>query len=93
MREEGFPKHALATERHVGIGITKTEAKKFVLPARDYSPKSIEEKILCYADSLTFGTKKGTLQQVLKRYRKEVGEQLVRRTIRLHNEIIKLSKT
>jgi uncharacterized protein len=92
LRKEGLPKHALVAERHVGSGITKTEAKKLGLPLRSYMPKSIEEKIICYADSLTFGAKQETLQQVLKRYKKEVGEKLVKRTLRLHREIQRMQQ-
>ncbi len=52
LRDEGLEKHALVSESHVGVGITKEEvvAKQFPLPARDMVPLSIEEKILCWAD-------------------------------------------
>jgi hypothetical protein len=36
---------------------------------------------------LVFGSKKGTLKQVLARYRKEVGEKLAARTLKLHREL------
>lgn len=45
-------KLALMTERHIGGGIDKNEAKIFNLPIKDYIPISIEEKIICYADKL-----------------------------------------
>jgi uncharacterized protein len=49
---EGFPKHALVCERHVGMGITAEEVrnKRLPLPERDMAPLSIEEKIVCFAD-------------------------------------------
>lgn len=52
LRNEGLPKHALVAERHTGTGIT---AKKVVrnalpIPVQDYCPRSLEEKIICYAD-------------------------------------------
>ncbi|MBN2454340.1 HDIG domain-containing protein [Candidatus Woesearchaeota archaeon] len=87
LRKEGLPRHARAAERHVGSGITKAEAKKLGLPAKSYLPRTAEEKIICYADSLIFGDKEGTLKKLLERYRKEVGPQLVKRTIKLHDEI------
>lgn len=52
LEQRGLHAHALACERHVGIGITAREIKKrnLPLPVRDMVPVSIEEKIVCYAD-------------------------------------------
>lgn len=78
LRKEHLPKHALVAERHLGSGITQDEAGKLGLPARSYMPKSKEEKIICMADSLIFGDKPGTFEQVIERYSKEVGKTLVK---------------
>ena len=45
-------KIALICERHIGGGITKSEARKLGLPEKDYLPKSIEEKIIAYCDNM-----------------------------------------
>ncbi|MCF8069323.1 MAG: phosphohydrolase [Desulfobacterales bacterium] len=47
-----FPKHARVCERHVGVGITADEIRNqnLPLPIRDMTPKTVEEKIICYAD-------------------------------------------
>lgn len=52
LEREGFSRHALVCERHVGVGITRKdiEEKKLPLPARDMIPVTIEEQIICYAD-------------------------------------------
>ena len=52
LRAEGYPKHALVAERHTGTGITleHVEREELPIPERDYCPKSLEEKIICYAD-------------------------------------------
>ena len=52
LKKEGFPKHALVCERHVGAGISKEEIirNKLPLPQRDMIPLTIEEEIICYAD-------------------------------------------
>ena len=92
LRKEGLPKHALVAERHVGSGITKAEAKKIGLPIKSYLPKSKEEKIICYADKLVFGRRIGTLQQLVKRYKKEIGEAAAKRALKLHREIKKLQR-
>jgi uncharacterized protein len=50
---EGYPDHALVCERHIGVGITSEEiiANKLPLPLRDYVPLSVEEQIICFADT------------------------------------------
>ncbi len=50
--KEGYPRHALVCERHVGAGISAMEVEKYKLPLpnRDMLPLTIEEKIVCYAD-------------------------------------------
>ena len=52
LRAEGLPKHALVAERHTGTGITieQIEREELPIPERDYCPRSLEEKIICYAD-------------------------------------------
>ncbi|MCP3683456.1 MAG: HDIG domain-containing protein [bacterium] len=70
LRKEKLPKHARVAERHVGAGISKAEAKKLGLPEKAYLPKTIEEKIVCYADSFIIDEEIRSLNTVLKRYRK-----------------------
>jgi len=52
LEREGFPRHALVCERHVGAGITiqDIEKQRLPLPKRSMSPVSIEEQIICFAD-------------------------------------------
>jgi len=52
LEQEGLPRHALVCERHTGAGLSRDEvlAQKLPLPARDYLPLSLEEKIICLAD-------------------------------------------
>jgi len=52
LENKGFPAHALVCERHVGVGITAEEIKRFnlPLPERDMVPVSIEEQVICFAD-------------------------------------------
>ncbi len=61
LTQEGFPDHALVCERHIGVGITAEEivANNLPLPLRDYVPITIEEQIICFAD--TFYSKSGNL--------------------------------
>jgi uncharacterized protein len=52
IEKEGFPRHALVCERHIGVGITleNIEEKELPLPKRDMIPLSVEEQIICFAD-------------------------------------------
>lgn len=49
---EEYEKIARICERHLGAGIPKEEAIKLGLPAADYVPKTMEEKIVCYCDKM-----------------------------------------
>ncbi len=56
---EGLPRHALVCERHVGVGLSRAEIhrQRLPLPHRDMTPVTVEERIICYAD--TFFSKVG----------------------------------
>ncbi|WP_080733556.1 HD domain-containing protein [Porphyromonas gulae] len=59
LRKEGYPRHALVCERHTGSGLTPEDiaARQIALPEGIYTPMSIEEKIVCYADKFFSKTK------------------------------------
>ena len=52
LRAEGLPRHARVAERHTGTGLTANEIirQNLPLPHQDFTPESIEEQIVCYAD-------------------------------------------
>lgn len=66
LESEGWPMHALVCERHIGVGITKTEVinNKLPIPQREMIPVSHEEKIICLADK--FFSKSGKFLEKLK---------------------------
>ncbi len=39
-------------ERHIGAGITSKGAERLGLPRKDYTPRTLEEKIVAHADNL-----------------------------------------
>ena len=53
LESEGLPVHAMICERHVGVGISRNDIRqqRLPLPLRDMVPQTIEEQIVCYADS------------------------------------------
>lgn len=52
LRSVGLVRHARVAERHTGTGLTREtiQAQGLPLPQVDYSPETIEEQIVCYAD-------------------------------------------
>lgn len=68
LREEGLAKHALVCERHTGVGISLETiiAKNLPLPHRDMIPISLEEKLICYADTFFSKTKLGEMHTIHK---------------------------
>jgi uncharacterized protein len=53
LADEGLPESIVkAVETHILLGLTQKEIeeKPWPLPARDYTPQTLEGKILCYAD-------------------------------------------
>lgn len=52
LRAEGLPRHARVCERHTGTGLTldTIERQQLPLPPRDFSPQTLEEQVICYAD-------------------------------------------
>jgi uncharacterized protein len=62
LESEGFPRHALVCERHIGVGLTTEDIKTqdLPLPCRDMSPTCIEEEIICFAD-LFYSKKPGAV--------------------------------
>lgn len=52
-RSMGLPKEILRImETHVKAGLTPKEAREAGIPAKDYTPETLEEKIVVYADKL-----------------------------------------
>lgn len=60
-------------ERHVGAGIPKDEAKALGLPEQDFIPKTLEERIVCYADKLAFGHEIKSCDETIRDFEEELG--------------------
>ena len=53
LEKEGVDKEVVEiVRRHVGAGISPEEAKKLGLPDHDYIPRTLEERIVCFADKM-----------------------------------------
>ena len=77
-------------KRHVGAGITAQEAAKFGWPKDVYSPQTLEEKVVCYADKLIDKSKITPIEVEIERLQKENKFEAAERVRRLYEEITSL---
>ena len=64
----------LIVKKHIGTGITETEAVKLGLPPDDYIPKTAEEIIVSYSDNLACGDRECSFDEVLNNFIRKFGE-------------------
>lgn len=102
----GLPKEIVEImEKHIRGGLTEQEAKELGLPVKDYSLKTLEEKIIIYADRLVDIITDGIVEiidekdaeerfeQILNDYQKYgKNEKTINRYISYHREIQGLIK-
>lgn len=76
-------------ERHMGSGIPAEEAASLGLPERDFTPETLEEKIVTYSDKLIENNHEISFDEALKRFSDEFGEShaIVNRFKRIHSEL------
>jgi len=77
-------------ERHVGGGITIEEAEKLGWPIKDYSPQTLEEKIVSYADKLVDGSRRVSIERTIKKFSKKIPQSSIDGMKRLHEEFSSL---
>ncbi len=76
LRSLGLERHARVCERHTGTGIRKEDIVKngWNLPVKDFTPETLEEQLVCFADKFYSKTRyletPRTLQQVVESMRK-----------------------
>ena len=87
----GLPKPIISIiKRHVGGGITASEAKRLGWPKDIYVPKTIEEKIVSYADKLIEGAHSVPIEVTINKFSKELSPAAAERVLGLHREIMAL---
>ena len=90
LRKHGVDEQVVKiVERHVGAGIPREEAVKLGMPDRDLVPKTVEEKIVCYADKLLLGTYVATEAESIYEFKKKLGNghPAVRRMEKLFQDV------
>ena len=74
-------------ERHIGAGLPADEAKKLGLPYKDFIPETLEEKIICHADSLVDNSRKQDIENEVERALVDGNHEYARRLVALHKEL------
>jgi len=89
LRKEGTwdERIVLCVDRHTGGGIDAEEARTLGLPVRDYTPRTLEERIVCHADNLYSGTKRLSLAELEGKYRAKGLDKAWLKIRRLHDEL------
>lgn len=77
--------------RHVGAGLEPDEAEALGLPRWDGMPRTLEEKIVCHADTLTGARGRETLESTLAHIRSVNAPVWERRAVALHRELSALA--
>lgn len=84
----GLPENIIhIIERHIGAGLPADEAKKLGLPAKDYIPITLEEKIVCHADSLVDNNRKQKIEFEVERALRDGHKEYAIRLVALHKEL------
>jgi uncharacterized protein len=90
--EAGLPESVVSIiKRHVGGGITKTEAQTLGWPVDDtYVPITLEEKVVSFADKLIEKGKRVPVKLTIEKLLREGRPEAAERVSRLHEEITTL---
>ncbi len=74
-------------ERHIGAGLTRKEARRLGLPEKNYSPRTLEEKIVAHADNLVSGHRRTTVNEAVASLIRKGEHDAARRVLELHKEL------
>lgn len=78
-------------ERHIGAGITESEAESLGLQVKSYVPQTLEEKIVAHADNLISGSEEVDIDFVIKKWKRRIkdSDDNIERLLKLDEELIK----
>ena len=90
-KSAGLPDSVISIiKRHVGGGITASEAKKLGWSEDAYVPITLEEKIVSYADKLIENSKRAPIEITIEKLSKELKSDAAERVRKLYEEITNL---
>ncbi len=69
VEQEGVDRKVVEiVKKHVGAGISPEEAKRLGLPDLDYVPRTLEERIVCFADKMVDSNKIRPFEEEVHRF-------------------------
>lgn len=74
-------------ERHIGAGILPDEAVRLGLPKKDYTPRTLEEKIVAHADNLMSGDRRTTVKDAVGYLVRTGQPDVAHRILALHKDL------
>jgi uncharacterized protein (TIGR00295 family) len=74
-------------ERHIGAGLSADQAKKLGLPAKDFIPEALEEKIVCHADNLVDKDRRQRVERQVELALTNGFNEYAKRLVALHKEL------
>jgi uncharacterized protein (TIGR00295 family) len=84
----GLPKPIISIiKRHVGGGITNSEAEELGWPNDVYMPMSLEEKIVSYADKLIVNSRQAPVEITIRKLNREGKKDAAERVRKIYEEI------
>ena len=77
-------------ERHIGTGLTEEDAKELGLPIKDYTPQTLEEKIVSHADNLFNGADEVDVDFTIEKWKRKLGENhpSIEKIKEIHEELV-----
>ena len=75
LKDSGYSQDIVnIVERHIGTGLSEDDARDLGLPIKDYTPQTIEEKIVSHADNLFNGADEVDVEFTVNKWRRKLGE-------------------
>ncbi len=78
---------ALVVERHTGAGIDASEAAALGLQVRDYTPRSLAERLVAHADNLYSGSRRLSLAELRAKYQAKGLDRAMAKIDALHADL------
>jgi len=75
LRNSEFSEFARVCETHLCAGIDRKEAASIGLPAKDYIPETLEEKVIAHADNLTAHKDHVPISETIEKIENELGKE------------------
>ncbi len=81
------PELVSIVERHIGAGLTRSDARQLGLPEKDYIPITLEEKVVAQADNLISASGRVSLEEAIADVARRVSPEAASRIRAMHEEL------